>query len=183
MLSNRNVLAKLTTAVSALMLSGGLLAGAPASAATDTSGPATTAATSTAPTTTATSTTTTTSPSTSQGTAGPDSAGPQTCEARAFTDQVDRSPQTIYGLGTVNCRDGYLPRFGMTVDLFRMTPGGTPVHITGSGMYDCANSPCTVSSGSYTAPSGNAQYCTRVGYNDLGSWTYEWSGGSQCAWR
>lgn len=103
------------------------------------------------------------------------------CDVSVYTDYVDRNPQTIFGLGTVSCDSGYLPRYGVTIDLFRMTPGGTPQHLTGSNA-DCTTS-CTLSTGQYTPAAGNSQYCTRIGYNDAGTMRYHWSGGTQCQWR
>lgn len=104
------------------------------------------------------------------------------CDVSVFTDFVDRSPQSIYGLGTVACDSGYLPRYSVSVDLFRMTPGGTPQYVTGSSV-DCTSSSCTVSSGQYTPPVGNTQYCARISYNDAGTMRYHWSSAAQCLWR
>lgn len=96
----------------------------------------------------------------------------QACDFTVYTDHVDRQPTTIFGAATVDCDPGYLPRWGMTVDLFEMRGGGQPpVHLTGQ-RYDCTSSPCSGSSGLYTITPGNTQYCARVGVNDMGSMSY-----------
>lgn len=96
------------------------------------------------------------------------------CDAHVYTDQVDRHPSEIYGAATVECDPGYLPRWPMTVDLFRMTPGGNPELVATSGQIDCTYTPCSGGTSQHTIDPGHTQYCTRVTIQDVMATEYEW---------
>lgn len=98
---------------------------------------------------------------------------PSRCDVTVFTDRVDRQPSQLFGAATVDCDPGYLPRWPMSVDLFRMSEGSLPEHLTGTQI-DCSYTPCSAATDYYTDPAGDTQYCTRVTIKDFGSTEYAW---------
>lgn len=101
------------------------------------------------------------------------------CNAHVYTDHVDRQPSEIYGAATVECDPGYLPRWPMTVDLFRMTPGGNPEWVATSGQIDCTYTPCSGATSQFTIEPGHTQYCARVMIQDILDTEYQWE--SNCS--